>query len=122
MDRAGDDLFAGSVLSANQDIGVGGRDTCDRFQYRNHARRGCDELRPALRVKQTVFRGEPLCLLQSPMQLNLRPQNRKQAFIFPRLLNKVAGAAPHRFDCQFHIAPSCHDDDGQCAVLGNDSR
>ena len=56
------------------------------------------------------------------MKLDLRPQNRKQPFVLPRLLKEVAGPAAHGFHCQVNIGPGRHHDDGRRVVHGNDLR
>ena len=56
------------------------------------------------------------------MQFHLRPNDRDEPLVFPRLLNKVARAAAHRLDRQFDVAPSGHDDHRNRGIKRNDLR
>ena len=96
-------------------VGVGGTDASNGLKHRLHGRGFGDELRPALRAKKPILRGQPFCLLEREVQFDLGAQNRQQALVLPGLLDEVPSAAPHGFDRQFDVAPSGHDDDGQAA-------
>ena len=58
--------------------------------------------------------------LQGPIQFDLGAQDRQQAFVLPRFLDEVAGAAAHGFDGKSHVAPGSHDDYRDAAVDGHD--
>src|SRR5438477_5156415 len=90
-----DNLFAGTVFSGDEDVGIRGSDTRDRLQDWRHRRRSRDKFRTPLSVEQPVLGSQPLCVLQSAMKLHLGAEDGDQAFVFPRLLNKIARTAPH---------------------------
>ena len=68
-------------------------------------------------LQRAVLGLEPLLAAQRARQLDLRAQDREQARVFPRFLDEVARAAPHRLDGHLHAAPCRHDDDGQRSVV-----
>ena len=85
-------------------------------------RRGGDELWSAFGAQQPSLGLKLLGSLQGAMQLDLGAQDGQQALILPRLLDEVAGAAPHGFDRQTYVAPRRHHDDGKTAVEGDNLR
>ena len=81
---------------------------------------GGDEVGTILSLQQPVLGFEMLSFLQRAIELDLSANNRNQAFIVPRLLDEVAGAASHRFHCELHVGPRSHHDDRKIAVDGDD--
>ncbi len=120
MQRLRDDFFAGPVLSGDHDIRVRRADACDRLQHRLHRGRGRNHLRQALGAQETIFRLQPLRSPHCVMKVDLVGKDRKQPRVFPGLLDKVTGAAAHRFDGHFYIRPGGHDDDRQLRIERGD--
>ena len=54
-------------------------------------------------------------------EFDLRTQDCEQTRVVPWLLNKVARAAAHCFDCKIDAAPGGHDHDGQRRIHCADS-
>ena len=107
------------MFAGDKHVGVGGADSGNGLQYGLHGRSSGDEIGTSFGAQQFRFRFQALGTLQSSMQFDLRTQNGQQAFVFPRLLNKIACAASHGLDCQPHVAPGRHHDYRNAAIEGH---
>ncbi len=116
------DFFAGAMFAGDQHIGVGRANTRDGLQHGLHGRCGGDEFRTAFGAQQARFGFQLLRPLQGAMQFDLGAQDCEQAFVLPRLLDEIAGAATHGFDGQPNIAPGRHHDHRHAAVESHDFR
>jgi hypothetical protein len=113
----GHEPFAGSVLTGNQHVRVGGRCPFNELDDRPHRRRSRNQRRRAVEAEaRRTF--ELPAAAQRAAQLDLRPDNREQPGVVPRLLHEVACAAPHRLDRHIHARPRGQDDDRKCRVFG----
>src|SRR5467141_1856451 len=81
----------------------------DNIEHGVHRRGFRDQYRTVLAIAQEfVLFFEPLLLPKHMSEFGLRSQYRKQACIVPRLLNEIACAASHCFDCHADAAPCSH--------------
>src|SRR6266436_2024700 len=81
----------------------------NNIQHGMHRRGFRDQYRTVLAIAQELILFlEPLLLPKNMSEFGLRSQYRKQASIIPRLLNEIACAAPHCFDCHADAAPCSH--------------
>src|ERR1700678_3196742 len=110
------------MLAGDEHVGVRRSDARDRLQDRLHGWRGRNEFGTALGAQQPGLGFQLLRTLQRTMELNLSVQNRQQALVLPRLLDEVARATSHGFNCERYIAPRGHDDYRQAAVEGDNLR
>src|ERR1700730_17349817 len=97
------DFLSGSMLSGDQDICVGGSHPRNSFEHGLHGGGGGNEIRPALGAKQTIFRFQTGCSLQSTMQFDLGTKNREQPLVLPWFLYKISCSTPHGFNREFDV-------------------
>ena len=116
MEQLGDDLLAGAVFAGDEYVGVGRPDLRDQLEHRLHGGRAGDELRHAFGAEQAVFEFELARAAQGLMQLGVDADEREQALVFPRLLDKVARAALDALDGEVDVAPRGHHDHRQARV------
>ena len=95
-----------------------GPDARDDVEHRPHRRRFGQQRRMAVGHQRLVGGLELPAAPNRPAQLGLRPDDRQQPLVVPRLLDEVARAAAHRFDRDVHRAPRGHHDDRQRFVGG----
>ena len=116
-----DDLFASTMLSGNKNVGIGGPDARNQFQYRLHGRRFGDQGWTRLRAEKPVLGFEARCMAQRLAKVDLSAQDTQEPRVFPWFLKKIARAATHCFDGNFDAAPGGHDNDWKRAVHNLDS-
>ena len=116
MEQLGHNLFAGTVLAGDEDIGVGGTDLGDEFENRLHIGRARNELRHPFRAEQAVFEFELTRSAQGLVQLSMNADDRDEALVLPRLLDEVASAALDALDGEIDVAPRGHDDYRQARI------
>jgi hypothetical protein len=90
-----------------------GPDARDHLEHALHRGGLRNDLGHALAAQQRVLGLEPLPLAQRLAQLDLRPHDREEPGVVPRLLDEVTRAAAHRLDGDLDAAPRRHDDDGE---------
>src|ERR1700674_1774542 len=115
MERARHQALARSVLARDQHVRVRGSDPRNQFQHRPHPRRFRDDIR-RVAAQQLIRCLEPPAFAQRARQLDLRAHNREQPLVVPRLRNKIARAALHRFDREIDRCPRRHHHDRQRIV------
>ena len=116
VEPLGDQLLARAVLARDQHARVGRPHALHQPQHRLHGRRLGDQLGEAGAAEQPVLLLEPRAAAERARQLDLGAQLRQQARVVPRLLDVVAGPAPHRLHRAVHAAPRGHHDDGQVGI------
>jgi len=89
----------------------------DQLQHRAHRRRLGNQHRPPVGLQRSILRFELLLTPQRAGELDLRPDDREEARVLPRLLHEIARAAAHRLDRDLHAAPRRHDDDRQRGIM-----
>ena len=122
LDGPRDHVLARAVLAGDQDVGVRGRNPRNQIHHRLHRRRFGDQRRAALGLQQAVFGFEALAAAQCARQLDMRADAGDQPGVVPGLLEKIAGAATHRFHGQVDGAPGGEHDDGQAGIERLDVR
>src|SRR5215469_2273562 len=116
MEQFRDNLLAGTVLSGDEDVSIGGPDLADQFEDRLHRWCACNKVRHAFGTQQTVFKLELAGAPQRLVQFGVDPDKRNETFVLPGLLDKVTGAAFNALHGQIDVAPSCHHDHRQTRI------
>ena len=117
----GDEALARAVLAGDQHVRVRRPDARDHFEHRPHRRRFGEDRRAAVSLQRLVRGLELSSAANRAPQFGLRADDRQEAFVLPRLLHEVAGAAAHRFHRDIHRSPRRQDDDRQRFIGGVDA-
>ena len=113
VQRLRDQALAGAVLAGDEDVGVRRADARDDVEHRPHRRRFGEQRRVPVGHQRLVRRFELPPAPDRAAQLGLRPHDRQQPLVVPRLLDEVARAAAHRLDRHVDRSPRRHHDNRQ---------
>ena len=113
--------LASSIFASDQYVRFGGTNARDEFDDRPHPRGFRDQVGCGA-AQELVLRFELLTFAQRARQFDLRPNNAEEPIVVPRLRDKIARAAFHRFHRQIDRCPSRHYDKGQGVIDRLDPR
>ena len=116
-----DHLLPRSVLAGNEHVRVRGRHAGDDLEHCVHRARPRNECRD-VRRQSTVLGRESLVRSPSTRELDLRPDDRDEALVVPRLLDVVGGPAPYGLDRALDASVGSHDDHRQRRVHPPETR
>jgi len=117
VELAGDDTLARAVLAKDEDAGLRRRHLAQHLQHGRHGRRACDEAgEPGVGAQELVLLRQQAACAQGAAELAVLGHLRQDAAVVPRLLHKIARAAPHRLDGEVDGAPGRHQEHRQVGI------
>ena len=120
--RLGGHFLARAVLARDEDVRVRRPHARDQLAHGLHGPRLGDQLGAPFGAQQAVLRLQAQASPQGLAQLDLSAKDGDEPRVFPRLLDEVARAPPHRLDGQLDAAPRRHHHHGQGVVQGLEAR